>query len=267
MTSTKRHRINVRDDIPAERLRLEARTSSSRRATKLLALASVLEGKSYAEVAKQHGVSLASIYYWLHCFNASGLQNLEARGRKCHLRVHGGITVEGLISAAKAADADGSRRLIAISKLLAESPCRKVAREAKVSPSTLSAWIKRFNETGISGLLEKKVDSSRAKVILRDDISLADIQAAAQSAPRRICRRLEAISLVLDGMNCREAADRLGVSMSAVGKWCKRFNEAGIDGLIGRCDARIRRSQLPTTSEDRQGHVQGVRHQRLLNSW
>lgn len=231
----------------AAQLRCEAGKNRAHfTAVRFLALADVVDGESCAKISRRYGVSTSTIYYWIRCLSDRGIQGFvqsPKRGRKCHLDNRHGIGCETLVSAAKGADHQSSRRLIAISQLLKKVPCVEVARDARVKPSTLTSWIKRFNAGGIVGLLSASGRRSRTIIVMRRDISMAEVRGAAKNASRRTSRRLLAVADVLEGKKLAEVAGPLDISVSAVSKWCRRFNEDGIEGLVDRWEARAGRAQ------------------------
>lgn len=230
--------------ISATQLRSEAdKCKHSHTAIKLLALADVVEGEKCANISRRYGVSTSTIYYWIRCFIDRGIKGFvqsPGRGRRCHLDNRHGIGYEALISAAVGVDRQSSKRLIAISQLFKKMSCVEVARNARVTPSTLSSWIKKFNAAGIAGLVSTSQRRARAIVVMRRDIAGTEVRGAARNAPRRTSRRLIAVADVLDGKKLAEVAGPLDISVSAVSKWCRRFNEDGIEGLIYRWEAKGR---------------------------
>ncbi|MGI9484423.1 MAG: helix-turn-helix domain-containing protein [Geminicoccaceae bacterium] len=79
---------------------------------------------------------------------------------------------------------------------------------------------------------------------MRKDISRAEVRRAARIAPHRTSRRLMAVADVLDGKKLAEVASSLDISVSAVSKWCRRFNEDGIEGLVCRWEARASKASM-----------------------
>ena len=210
-------------------------------------MADIIDGESCANVSMRYSVSTSMIYYWIRCLNDRGIKGFVQSprgGRRCHLDNQYGIGYEALVSAAKGVDRLASRRLIAISRLLRNVPCVEVARDARVTPSTLTGWIKRFNTGGIAGLLSTNRERARTVVVMRRDISRAEVRGAARIAPHRTSRRLMAVADVLDGKKLAEVADSLDISVSAVSKWCRRFNEDGIEGLVCRWEARASKASM-----------------------
>jgi transposase len=79
----------MRLDRSAEDLRREAcRVSDCAQSRRLLALASILDGASRAQAAKNAGMERQSLRDWVHRYNAEGVEGLRDRprtGRKPHL--------------------------------------------------------------------------------------------------------------------------------------------------------------------------------------
>ena len=248
------HSLSCTEISPAQ-LRSEAdKCKHSYITTKLLALADVVEGEKCANVSKKYSVSTSTIYYWIRCFNDRGIKGLvqsPGRGRRCHLDSRHGIGYEALVSAAVGVDRQSSKRLIAISQLFRKVPCVEVARNARVTPSTLSSWIKRFNAAGIAGLVSTSRKRARTIVVMRTDIAGAEVRGAARNAPRLTSRRLMAVADVLDGKKLAEVAVPLDISISSVSKWCRRFNEGGIEGLVYRWEAKAANASMMADTRSR----------------
>ncbi len=246
MKSKRQSNPPISTKFSAAQLRLEAvKNEASPTAFRFLALADVIDGESCANTSKRYGVSTSTVYYWIRCLSDRGIRGFDQRsqkGRKCHLDNRYGISRETLVSAAEGLDHLSSRRIMAISRLLEKVPCIEVARDAGITPSTLSGWIKRFNDGGIAGLLSTNRQRPRAVMVMRNDISVAKVHGAARIASRRTSRRLMAVADVLEGKRFAEVAGSLNVSISAVGKWCRRFNERGIEGLVDLWEVRSGRA-------------------------
>jgi transposase len=72
--------LPIRDDIPAEELRrLARRESNGRVASRLLALASALDGMARGQAARQAGMDRQTLRDWVIRFNAEGLEGLRDR--------------------------------------------------------------------------------------------------------------------------------------------------------------------------------------------
>ena len=251
MKPKRQSRPKVRVEFSAEKLLSEASKGQRYNAIRFLALADIAGGERCDKVAKRYGVSKAAVYSWIQRLNERGIEAFNQRprrGRKCHLDNQDSVVVDDLASAAKAASERASKKLMAISRLLEQVPCGEVAREAKVTPSTLTAWIKKFNKGGIPELVANNQMLSRSKIDMRRDISTSDVREASKTASHRTSRRLTAVAHVLDGMKLADVAKSLNVSIAAVSKWCRRFNQEGMEGLIDRWDARAGRVPKATIS-------------------
>jgi len=74
--------VPIRQDIPAEDLRRQARRESDGRvAARLLAVAAVLEGMSRGRAADLGGMDRQTLRDWVHRFNAEGIDGLRDRPR------------------------------------------------------------------------------------------------------------------------------------------------------------------------------------------
>ena len=244
MQRNKRPRVRIRDDISAEELRQQARSSQRKNAVRLLALARVAEGVRYTVVAEASGVSLATIYNWIKCLNEQGLdafQSATRRGRPSIHHLPSNLTPEKVsVSAPETVDPQASQRLLAISMLLRkERPCG-IARALGVSPSTINSWIKRVNQDGVLGLIRGKERAARVSPRMRVDISSRQLRRAATIAKKRnqvrAARRLTAVAFILDGMKLADVAERMSISRSVVSKWCQALNKEGIKGLFLKSD-------------------------------
>jgi transposase len=230
-------RVRVKDSVSVEELREEARKRSHSTAKKLLALADVVDGKSYTLIARANAVSKATIYYWIHCLNKHGVENFDrvSPGGRLSRLGHGDISLaKELAELATKAPPKDATKLQAISQVLSMSPCREVSRRAQVAPSTLSRWIKTFSERGISGLLGKEDNLDERRVKLRGDTSLKEIGAVLELVEPRFARRARAMVFLIEGKTMEKIAEELGVSKSTVSKWCRKFNEEGLGRLVGR---------------------------------
>lgn len=238
-----------RSNISANQLRIQASRSHSTNAQKLLALADIVDGKRVVDIARQNQVGVTTIYYWIRCLNQRGLEAFEPTvrsGRPCHLQTGNKNLAQDLAHQAKAADPLGAKKLRAISEVLLRTRCTDVAFDAQISRSTLSLWIKKFNEGGTSALLgthKNKKNHSGRRVRLRIDITLQDIQTAAALVDKRSARRFKAIALIMQGCTMMKVAETLKVSKSTVSKWCVSFNQKGLDDLVCKWEKRRRRSQ------------------------
>ena len=241
----KRTSISIREDISVRTLQSEANGSNPCRATKLRALARIADGERVNNVAADFSVSTSSIYSWIKCLNSQGLsafkkQPQRGRPRQFHCRLD--LDPEQLEISAKTADVASQKRLHAISRVLRGEEASFIARSMGVSPSAISEWIKRFNDGGIGSLIGRKGRQPVKTRTMRRDVSLSELRREAREAKflAQLCtsRRLTAITLVLGGATLSEVARKLEISVASVSKWCKTFNLMGIQGLIGKNDAK-----------------------------
>lgn len=234
MGKDRRQRVKIRDDFSADQLRQEATDKNFRTAAIFEALARVLEGMSYADVAREYRVSTAAVYQWVHRFNEKGPKDFEQKhrnGRRRQTQVRNDISIQYLNKAAEKADESGSKRILAISMLLKMHTYQEVSRTIQISPSTLLSWVRKYNAGGLEELLAKKRKYQGMRVVMRQDHSAQDVRRLASHSSRRTARRLLGISYVLDGMTLADAAGMLDVSTAAVSRWCQAFNDKGIEGL------------------------------------
>ena len=69
------------------------------------------------------------------------------------------------------------------------------------------------------------------------------------------------VSLIVNGMNQREASSTLGVSARTAGKWYRRFQRGGLEALCDR-SSRPREVRKPTP-QSTINHIIALRRQRL----
>ena len=98
--------VAIRRDIEASTLRRQTRLERDGRvASRLLALAAVLDGVSREQVARTGGMDRQTLRDWVHRFNEAGVEGLRDRarpGRPC-------LLVEELLPELAALIADGPR--------------------------------------------------------------------------------------------------------------------------------------------------------------
>lgn len=247
MKKDKRFRVKIRADISADQLRREAKLRDYRTARRFEALAKIIEGTNYADIARDYKVSTAAVYHWIHRLNERGIQDFERKsrnGRRRRLQIRNDLSIERLENAAEMAVRGDSLRLLAMSMLLSNKTYREVSQDVQVSYSTLVSWAKKYNSGGIECLLNRKKNSG-SRVAMRQDFSIDDIRRAAWCARRRTARRLLGISYILEGMTLAEAAKKLDVSVSAISKWCHAFNAEGIEGVTSKSDRNRKTSTAP----------------------
>ena len=63
------------------------------------------------------------------------------------------------------------------------------------------------------------------------DRTFLESQVRRHKAPRSLSDRCRMVLLCADGLQSKEVAERLGVHEHTVGKWRRRFAQAGIEGL------------------------------------
>lgn len=68
-------------------------------------------------------------------------------------------------------------------------------------------------------------------VLSAEDRSFLEAQVRRHKAPRSLSDRCRMVLLCAEGLQSKEVAAHLGVHEHTVGKWRRRFVQAGIDGL------------------------------------
>ena len=72
-------------------------------------------------------------------------------------------------------------------------------------------------------------------VPIRQDLSAADLRSLARKeGDARVCRRLVAIAMALEGLSREEAARRAGMDRQTLRDWVVRYNAEGVAGLRDR---------------------------------
>ena len=72
-------------------------------------------------------------------------------------------------------------------------------------------------------------------VPIRQDLSAADLRRLARTeGDARVCRRLLAIAMALEGLSREEAARRAGMDRQTLRDWVVRYNAEGVEGLRDR---------------------------------
>lgn len=66
--------------------------------------------------------------------------------------------------AARSANADQARRLLAIALILEGTPRAKAARQTGMDRQTLRDWVHRFNQDGVDGLISRKPPGPRPRL-------------------------------------------------------------------------------------------------------
>src|SRR3546814_19102268 len=87
-------------------------------------------------------------------------------------------------------------------------------------------------------------------VLSGDDRRFLEAQVRRHKAPRSLSDRCRMVLLCAEGLQSKEVAERLGVHEQTVGKWRRRFVQAGIEGMTDEYRAR---------SEERRGGRECVR--------
>src|SRR3546814_17884249 len=78
-------------------------------------------------------------------------------------------------------------------------------------------------------------------VLSGDDRRFLEAQVRRHKAPRSLSDRCRMVLLCAEGLQSKEVAERLGVNEHTVGKWRRRFVQAGIEGLTDEyCAGRQR---------------------------
>lgn len=228
--------VAVRDDISTNHLRKVAKASDSKMSVQLITMAKLLDGLSYAEVAKHAGVAISTIYYWVHRYNAKGVEGFQQKqrvGRQPKIQLRRDIPEFELRAAAESADKDAATRLSTIANLLDGMRRIDAARQANVTSSAICYWIRRFNDGGVVGLSSgHRRKSGRSNITLRNDVSADDLRDAAKRARRGAAKRLLTIANMLDGMRRVDAARQAEAHTGSLDNWRRRYNAEGIAGLL-----------------------------------
>jgi transposase len=88
--------------------------------------------------------------------------------------------------------------------------------------------------------------------ITRDDMTARDLRGhAGRVKDGRVCRRLLAIALVLEGTSRKTAAESCGMDRQTLRDWVLRYNAEGIEGLANRGGGGVK----PRLSTDQMAQV------------
>ena len=139
--------LAIRDDIPAEELRrLARRESNGRIASRLLALASALDGMARGQAARQAGMDRQTLRDWVIRFNAEGVEGLGDRpksGRPSWLDDGELATLRALVLRGPDPERDG------VSTWRAQDLCRIVETRFGVSYSE-NGMLRLLHDLGLS---------------------------------------------------------------------------------------------------------------------
>src|SRR3546814_2210072 len=83
-------------------------------------------------------------------------------------------------------------------------------------------------------------------VLSGDDRRFLEAQVRRHKAPRSLSDRCRMVLLCAEGLQSKEVAERLGVHEHTVGKWRRRFVQAGIEGLTDEYRAGRQRTVSET---------------------
>ena len=225
--------VSCRQDIPATKLRDLAKGCDRLLACRLLAIANLLDGLSYEEVARRASLSIPMIYHLVHQFNAKGISGLapsRIRGRPAKAPIREDITANELQRAATKAKPEAAIRYKAMASLLEGMNRKDVARATQTSIPTISRWLSQFNAGGMAGLHT----SRRRRLTPRTDISRDELREVSKDSGSKTATRLLAIVNLLDGQERAEVARGANISVKTLEVWIRRFNEHGIVGLRHR---------------------------------
>src|SRR3546814_10716748 len=91
-------------------------------------------------------------------------------------------------------------------------------------------------------------------VLSGDDRRFLEAQVRRHKAPRSLSDRCRMVLLCAEGLQRKEVAERLGVDEHTVGKWRRRFVQAGVEGLT----AEYRAGRPRTRSEEHTSELQSL---------
>jgi len=173
--------------------------------------------------------------------NKRGLEEFDKerkKGRPCHLIHRNKLLAHELERLAENSKVKDARKLTAIASVLMDLRCDHISKAVKVNRSTLSRWIKEFNEGGVPRLLRKEGIQDKRKVRIRSDISINIVRSSSKYFDGQSARRVNAIVMLMEGQKIADVAEALNVSKSAVGRWCQSFNNKGLRGIANDLDLK-----------------------------
>src|SRR3546814_10770632 len=95
-------------------------------------------------------------------------------------------------------------------------------------------------------------------VLSGDDRRFLEAQVRRHKAPRSLSDRCRMVLLCAEGLQSKEVAERLGVHEHTVGKWRRRFVQAGIEGMTDEYRAGRPRTVSDTRSEEHTSELQSL---------
>ena len=109
-----------------------------------------------------------------------------------------------------------------------------VARGLKASPPTVRKWRARYEERGVSGLVDAPRSGGPKATLTVSGAQRAELDRLARRSRtnRHLAFRAKIILACADGTNNIDVAAHLRTNASTVGKWRKRFVRDGVDGLL-----------------------------------
>jgi transposase len=221
-------------------IKLAEETKSSVERRRFLALARVAEGKSNAEIVQELKSYNTSILRWLKKFNEEGIEGL--RGNTGEDRVLSPETYD--YDFVKLAESTKSplerRRFLALALIVEGKKNAEIMEELKVGKSSISRWLKKFNEEGIEGLRGERGRVLSPEIYGHDFVKLAE---ATKSSVER--RRFLTLARVAEGKSKAEIVEELKIGERVIPNWIKKFNEEGIEGLRVRSRGKNKRVLSP----------------------
>ncbi|MGI9449723.1 MAG: helix-turn-helix domain-containing protein [Geminicoccaceae bacterium] len=147
-------KAKLRPDIPVATVRRAARkTRRGHIKRRLEAIGALLVVDDRPKVAREMGVSEASIKLWIFSFNKNGLAGLGYQ-EPVTSNIGNAATPNGLRQLAlKTHRKVGKRRLLGMAKMMEGADIRQVAAEANVSRASVEGWTALFATKGVEGLI------------------------------------------------------------------------------------------------------------------
>ena len=200
--------------------------SSGERATRLLFMALVYEGRSVAQAAEAVGARSFTAEIWLKGFINHGLAGLALRPAPTLTPRRKGFSAASIAEIGSGiANAEMRTKLSVIEMAYRSVPLADISTRTGFSISRARATIRAFEKDGLEGL---STGDATLTPPLRDDYSSAKLreieQGMGNDGPGR--RRMRALAELYDGISMSEAARGMG-GLTALGLLLDRFNRFG----------------------------------------
>lgn len=242
--------------LRASRHHLEAALAGEHRKRvrkRLVAICSLLNGKSISEAAADAEAGATSVERWLARVRQSGLHSLlrDRRRRRTKWTMTAAEVEETrreiAAALARPLKAGLRTRLLATDAVLTGQPVEQAAASAGVLTATVHYWLREVALDGIVPTLARLEGRLRARPreVHADPAALRAL--AANETDPRVRKRILAIACVAEGMSPHAASFATRVDYGAVRRLVKRFKVDGIAAVQEK--PRLARNKKLTTAQ------------------